>query len=120
MPIKVKRFALFANTSIAGIVTRNPWEGMHVDADEIRRRRKEHGWTQEELGRRLGVGLRTVGSWEQGTVQVSHTKLALLEQVFSGGGPAAEADPSGDPLRAASDVALLAELGRRLARRVTD
>jgi transcriptional regulator with XRE-family HTH domain len=36
-----------------------------MDGDEIRRAREAQGWTQRELGERMGVTGRTVRNWER-------------------------------------------------------
>lgn len=82
-----------------------------MDGDEIRRAREARGWTQQQLAQAVGVGPRTVGNWERGAT-VPKNRMGKLRQVF-----AVEPDQSGDPIRTASEVTLLAELMRRAAAR---
>lgn len=44
--------------------------------------RRERGWTQEELGERLGVTNKTVSRWENGNYMPSIEMLALLGRTF--------------------------------------
>lgn len=44
--------------------------------------RKENGWTQEELGSRLGVTNKTVSRWENGNYMPSIEVLSLLSREF--------------------------------------
>lgn len=82
-----------------------------MTGDEIRAARERAGLTQQQLGAAVGVGLRTVGNWERGTT-VPRNRLAMLESVL---GRLDSQEPA--PLRAVSDVELLAEIARRFARR---
>ncbi len=79
-----------------------------MDGSEIKRRREAKGWTQQKLATVLRVGVRTVSGWERGE-SVPRSRMGMLEEVF-GVTPASDAV---DPLREASDLALLAELTRR-------
>ena len=45
--------------------------------------RKEKGYTQEELGRRLGVSNKTVSRWENGNYMPDIETLRLLSKEFS-------------------------------------
>ena len=45
--------------------------------------RKEKGYTQEELGRRLGVSNKTVSRWENGNYMPDVETLRLLSKEFS-------------------------------------
>ncbi len=80
-----------------------------MNGSEIRRLRESRGLTQEQLARELRVGVRTIGGWERGEVVPKNRMGMLLDFVGvtddENGGP--------DPLREASDLALLAELTRR-------
>lgn len=84
-----------------------------MNGEEIRRAREERGLTQAQLAAAIGVGARTVQSWEAGAV-VPRNRMAILERFFAddeedrGGGP---------PLRHASDADLIAEVARRFGRR---
>lgn len=82
-----------------------------ITGDEIRRARERAGMTQEQLGAAVGVSLRTVGNWERGA-HVPRNRAAVVEDVLRGHVDS-EAPP---PLRGVSDVELLAEVARRMAR----
>ncbi len=79
-----------------------------ISGDDLRDARSRRNWTQEELAVLLGVTQRTVTNWEAGRVPAN--KEARVRDVL--GAALAGGD---DDLSAYSDVALLAELGRRLA-----
>lgn len=79
--------------------------------DEIRAARERAGLTQAELGQLVGVSMRTIGNWERGET-VSRNRLNMLKHVL-----ATFVDSvNSDPLRAATDAELLAEIARRFAR----
>lgn len=78
-----------------------------MNGADIRRLREARGLTQEALAQEIGVGQRTIGNWERGET-VPKNRLGMLERFFG-----LDADASADPIRDASDVALLAELLRR-------
>lgn len=82
-----------------------------VDGDEIRARREARGLTQQQLASAVGVGMRTVGNWERGE-NVPRNRMGMLREFFGLDG--ADSD---DPIRAASEIALLAELLRRAEQR---
>lgn len=44
--------------------------------------RKEHGWTQEQLGERLGVTNKTVSRWEKGNYLPPVEMLQILSQMY--------------------------------------
>lgn len=50
--------------------------------ENIARARKEKGWTQAELGERLGVSNQAVSKWEAGTTSPDILLLPLLADVF--------------------------------------
>lgn len=50
----------------------------------IRAARERKGWTQQELGAAVGVGLRTVGNWERGA-SVPRNRLGKLVEVLGPG-----------------------------------
>jgi hypothetical protein len=81
-----------------------------MTGDELRRQRGRLRLTQRELADRIGVGLRTVTTWEAlGSRPLPGTAEGRLTAVF---GP-----PDAGPPRALSEVSdleLLAELARRL------
>jgi len=83
---------------------------MDVTPDQLRDARKAAGYTQAELAKLVGVSMRTVGNWERGDTPI--TELAKLRSAL-GGHLGTEAP---NPLADVSDMALLAELGRRLDR----
>lgn len=76
---------------------------------EIKAARERAKMTQQQLAKQIGVGLRTVGNWERGET-VPKNRMAALEELF-------RPPTSDDPIRAASDAELLAELMRRTATR---
>lgn len=83
-----------------------------MTGDEIRRARERAGLTQEQLGRIVGVSLRTIGNWERGATPISARQQARLQSAL---GLDAESE-KGVPLSEVSDVELLAEIARRFAR----
>ena len=49
----------------------------------IKMLREDHGWTQEELGKRVGVNRAAVNKWETGRVtNLKRTTIANLAQVL--------------------------------------
>lgn len=48
----------------------------------IRHLRQQHGWSQEELGRRIGVGQKQVSAYERGVNLPSTEILLKLSEVF--------------------------------------
>lgn len=48
----------------------------------IRELRKQAGWTQRELGERVGAHSNTVARWERGDVSPDSRSRRLLELVF--------------------------------------
>lgn len=83
---------------------------------QIRAARERAGLTQQELGARVGVTLRTVGNWERGAT-VPRNRMAVLEDVL---GDHFEGERQA-PLRLEDvpDADLLAEVARRFARSVS-
>lgn len=54
-----------------------------MTGEVIKRKRKEKGLTQEELGKMLGVNRAAVNKWETGRVQnIKRSKLLLLSQIL--------------------------------------
>ncbi|HEN9895019.1 TPA: helix-turn-helix transcriptional regulator [Streptococcus agalactiae] len=49
---------------------------------DVKRLRKQAGYTQQELADRLGVIRKTVWNWESGTSQISLGNAEKLSQVF--------------------------------------
>ena len=49
----------------------------------IKQLRLEHGWSQEELGKKVGVNRAAVNKWEQGTVEnIKRSTIKALSSVF--------------------------------------
>ena len=82
---------------------------VHWTPDEIRRRRTEHGLSQEELAEALQVSRRAITNWETGAADPRGKSLRGLDRVL-GDTTAPEAT-----LREASLMDLLAEIARRFA-----
>lgn len=82
-----------------------------ISGDQLRDARGRAGLTQEELGLRVGVSLRSVGNWERGE-GVPRAKEALVRDVL--GHNLTTGHDAGNPLASFSNLALLNELGRRL------
>lgn len=51
-------------------------------AEKLTELRKQHGWSQEELGERLGVTRQTVSKWELGSTTPEMEKLAAMGELF--------------------------------------
>lgn len=79
-----------------------------MDGARIRALREARGLTQEQLASALGVGQRTIGNWERGDT-IPRNRLGMIERFF---GDELHPDVE-DPLRSASEIALLTELLRR-------
>lgn len=80
-----------------------------MDGAQIKAAREARGWTQQQLATVVGVGHRTIGSWERGET-VPKNRMGKLREVFAD-------QVAEDPIKAASDVTLLAELLRRASAR---
>lgn len=80
-----------------------------MDGAQIRAAREARGWTQQQLAKEVGVGGRTIGNWERGET-VPKNRMGRLNEILGG-------EAAVDPIRAASDVTLLAELMRRASAR---
>lgn len=78
-----------------------------MNGNEIRELREARGLTQQQLAQAIGVGGRTVGNWERGET-VPLNRMGKLREFFG-----ITASESADPIRSASDIALLTELLRR-------
>ena len=49
----------------------------------IKQLRTEHGWSQEELGKKVGVNRAALNKWEQGTVEnIKRSTIKKLSEVF--------------------------------------
>jgi transcriptional regulator with XRE-family HTH domain len=81
-----------------------------MNGDELRTARMTAGLTQQELGDKLKVSMRTVGNWERSTGRLPRARERHIRDVLGAVGG------SGDPFDGISDLALLAELGERLDR----
>ena len=81
-----------------------------MTGDELRMARLAAGLTQQELGDKLRVSLRTVGNWERSTGRLPGARERQIRDAIGvvGGNT--------NPLKTVSDLALLAELGERLDR----
>lgn len=44
--------------------------------------REERGWTQTELGERMGCRANQISEWERGRRRISNANLAALAEVF--------------------------------------
>jgi transcriptional regulator with XRE-family HTH domain len=55
---------------------------MNILAYNLRQSRKNHGWSQEQVARMLGVSLYTVQRWELGKTHPSPLAVAKLEELF--------------------------------------
>lgn len=53
-----------------------------VFAEKLTNLRKSRGWSQEELGERLGVTRQTVSKWELGATTPEMEKLAAMSELF--------------------------------------
>lgn len=51
-------------------------------SEKLTELRKSHGWSQEELGERLGVTRQTVSKWELGSTTPEMEKLAAMGELF--------------------------------------
>jgi transcriptional regulator with XRE-family HTH domain len=75
-----------------------------VNGEQIRDARERRGWTQQELADEVGVGVRTIGNWENGH-RVSRNKMGKIRELLDG--------DNANPLQVASEIELLTELMRR-------
>ena len=51
-------------------------------AEKLMELRKQKGWSQEELGDKLGVTRQTVSKWELGATTPEMEKLAAISDLF--------------------------------------
>lgn len=51
-------------------------------AERLAALRRARGWTQQQLGRKLGLSMRIVGYWEDGARQPTAESLEKLADVF--------------------------------------
>ena len=76
-------------------------------AERLTELRKSRGWSQEQLGERLGVTRQTVSKWELGSTTPEMEKLAAMSELFGisidalvkGEGAPAEELPTEKPKR---------------------
>lgn len=85
--------------------------GLVIGGQQLRDARVRRGWTQEQLAAEVNVTLRSIGNWERSRVPAN--REARIRDLL---GTYLDGEVSGNPLASATDVALLAELGRRLDR----
>lgn len=81
-----------------------------MDGNQIKEARERAGMTQADLGKAVGVSMRTIGNWERGE-SVPRNRSAKIEEVLR---PHLPHVPDGSLMRA-SDLELINELSRRLA-----
>lgn len=55
-----------------------------LTSEEIVRGRKDHGWSQEELAKSIGVGVASVKRWEKGQIQ-THVMDRAMRSAFADG-----------------------------------
>lgn len=84
-----------------------------MDGAEIRRQRGRRGWRLEELAEKVGVGPKTISSWERGLSEPRGANLERLLYVFE----MAPLGQSVNPLADYPDLDLIRELERRAAMR---
>ena len=65
------------------------WENTMTSSNdiavELKRIRQLHGWSQEDLARKLGVSFATVNRWENGKTKPSRLAQDKLKQVADTG-----------------------------------
>lgn len=84
-----------------------------ISGEQIRTARDAAGMTQQELATQLGVTLRTVGNWERGE-NIPRNREPLLRRILAAH---LQGNGSRSPgLEDATDMELLAEVARRMAR----
>lgn len=81
-----------------------------LTGDDIKRARQLAGLSQAELGKLVGVSMRSIGNYERGET-IPRTALPKLQEVL---GP--HLGGHGPSLEAASDAELLGEIAKRFAR----
>lgn len=54
-------------------------------AEELKKLRKQQGWSQEDLARNLGVSFATVNRWENGKTKPSRLAQEKIKQVANTG-----------------------------------
>lgn len=50
--------------------------------DRIRRLRKEKGWKQTDLGKRVNVSSQVISNWERGYTDLSHSDIISLAEAL--------------------------------------
>ena len=56
---------------------------MGLFANRVKSIRKERGWTQDDLAKRVGVSRSAVGNWEQGLREPEFETLEAVADVFN-------------------------------------
>lgn len=84
-----------------------------IKGSDIREARNRAGMSQEELAQAVGVTLRTIGNWER-SATAPREKLPILRSIL--GDHLDDASVQSPRLRSASDLELIDEVKRRLAR----
>lgn len=90
-----------------------------IDGETLRTARELAGFTQSEVALQLGVNVKSVNNWENGRNKIPRAKSVVLEELLAEQLVTLAMVRSGSDapsLTAASDVELLSEIGRRLAR----
>ena len=54
-------------------------------AEELKKLRQQHGWSQEDLARKIGVSFATVNRWENGKTKPSRLAQEKIKQVANTG-----------------------------------
>lgn len=52
-------------------------------AEQLKALRRQHGWSQEDLARELGVSFSTVNRWENGKAKPSKLAQARIKQLLN-------------------------------------
>lgn len=100
-----------------------PVDLLPMSGNELTERRRAAGWTQPALARALGVGPRTVWSWEVGRVPIPRPRVPRIEELLSQPAPAGHLLLSGEDRAHAEEVRAIrrglglsqSQLGRELA-----
>ena len=53
-----------------------------MDADTLKIKRMEQGWTQRDLAKAIGVDPQTISYWECERVKITKPMQMLLERIF--------------------------------------
>lgn len=52
-------------------------------AEQLKALRRQHGWSQEDLARELGVSFSSVNRWENGKAKPSKLAQARIKQLLN-------------------------------------